>query len=109
MDTRPAAAQDAVEQTVALIKAQMPETYRSVQAKSHLVGKVAFALVRRSLKGEANCFWACERGHVVGTPFADNEITRDIAQLMVQFGSTYVCIWGKDAAKAAAEATDGAH
>jgi hypothetical protein len=78
---------------------QMPETYKSVQEGGG--GRQgAFALVRRALKGEANCFWACERGHVVGTPFADDEIERDIAQLMVQFGSTFVCIWGKEASAA---------
>lgn len=92
MDTRTAN----VEEVLALIKAQMPETYRSIQAKAAGVGKVAYALVRRGIKGEANAFWACERGHVVGTPFAENEIARDVAQLMVQFGSAFVCVWGKE-------------
>lgn len=77
------------------IKGKMPETYRAVQAKAAEVGKAAFGLVRRSIKGEANCFWACERGYVVGTPFHDNEIERDVAQLMVQFGASFVCIWAK--------------
>lgn len=82
---------------VARIKAHMPATYRAIQERSALVGKVAFGLVRRGLRGETNCFWACERGHVSGTPFSDDEIERDIAQLMVQFGSTFVVIWGKEA------------
>jgi hypothetical protein len=94
MDTG-AAADPAVE-GIALIKAQMPKTYESIQARAAQAGNVAYTLVRRGLRGEANCFWACERGCVVGTPFFDNEISRDIAQLMVQFGSTYVCIWGKE-------------
>lgn len=104
MDTMDTGA--AVEEGLATIRAQMPETYKSVQAKAAEIGKGAFGLVRRSLKGEANCFWACERGHVVGTPFKDQEITRDVAQLMVQFGSTFVCLWGRDAAAGGA---NGAH
>jgi hypothetical protein len=84
-----------------LIKGQMPETYKSVQAKAQAVGPAAYALVRRSLRGEANCFWAMERGQVVGTPFNDQEISRDVAQLLVQFGSTFVCIWGKPACEPA--------
>jgi hypothetical protein len=86
----------AVEEGLARIKGQMPETYKSIQVKAASAGKVAFALVRRGLRGEANCFWACERGHVVGTPFSDQEVTRDVAQLLVQFGGTFVCIWGKE-------------
>jgi len=97
---------DPAEEGIARIKASMPETYKSIQAKAQQVGKVAFALVRAGLRGKENAFWACERGHVVGTPFADHEIERDIAQLMVQFGSTFVCIWGKEAVGGAA---DGAH
>jgi hypothetical protein len=100
MGKSPATAKE-VEETIALIKAQMPETYKSIQAKADAVGKIAFALVRRGIKGEPNCFWACERGYVVGAPFADSEIERDIAHLMVQFGSTFVCIWGREAAHVA--------
>lgn len=78
---------------LAQIKADMPETYKSIQAKAAAMGKPAFALVRRGLRGEANCFYAFERGHVVGTPFNLVEITRDIAQYMVTFGVTHACIW----------------
>lgn len=92
-----------VDQQIANIKANMPETYKSIQAKARPVkdsaGKVAyenpeaFSLVRRGLRGEPNCFYAFERGHVVGTPFNLVEITRDIAQYMVTFGVTHACIW----------------
>jgi hypothetical protein len=100
----------AVTEGLARIKSHMPQTYKSIQEKAGAVGRVAFALVRRSLKGEANCFWAMERGNVVGTPFDDQEITRDIAQLMVQFGATHVCIWGKPGIAApAAGVPDGAN
>ena len=99
MDTGTAAKDEAqVAEGLALIKGRMPETYKSIQGKAAAIGRVAFALVRRSLRGEANCFWACERGHVVGTPFNEQEISRDVAQCMVQFGATFVCIWGQEAA-----------
>lgn len=82
-----------VEEQIAEIKAHMPETYRAIQAKAAVVGKPAFALVRRGLRGEANCFYAFERGRVVGTPFSLSEVTRDVAQYMVTFGVSHCCIW----------------
>lgn len=101
MDTR--TANDSVEAQIATIKAQMPETYKSIQAKSQEIGKQAFSLVRRGLRGEPNCFYAFERGVVVGTPFNLLEVNRDIAQYMVTFGCTYVCIFQM------VEATNGTH
>jgi len=92
-----------VERQLAVIKAQMPETYKSIQAKAGEIGKRAFALVRRGLRGEVNCFWACERGHVVGTPFSeDTGIMADVARVMVSFGCSFVAIWPKE------DAPDGA-
>jgi len=82
-----------VDQQIADIKAHMPKTYEAIQAKATEIGKPAFALVRRGLRGEANCFYAFERGHVVGTPFSLADITRDIAQYMVTFGISHVCVW----------------
>jgi hypothetical protein len=82
-----------VDQQTASIKANMPETYKSIQAKAAEIGKPAFALVRRGLRGEANCFYAFERGHVVGTPFALADVTREVAYHMVAFGTSSVCIW----------------
>jgi len=38
------------------IKRFMPETYKSIQAKSQEIGNEAFVLVRKGLRGEANCF-----------------------------------------------------
>jgi hypothetical protein len=55
----------------------------------------AYVLVRKGLRGEANCFYAFERGRVVGTPFNLVEVTRDIAQYMVTFGCAHVCIWAQ--------------
>lgn len=89
-----------IEAQIADIKQYMPETYKGIQAKAAEIGKPAFALVRRALRGEANCFYAFERGRVVGTPFTLTEINRDVAQYMVTFGCTYVCILAESAAQA---------
>ena len=86
-----------VDEQIAQIKQHMPETYKSIKAKADAIGKPAFGLVRRGLRGEANCFYAFERGRVVGTPFNMTEIARDVAQYMVTFGCTYVCIWAAPA------------
>lgn len=96
-----------VNDQIAQIKQHMPETYKSIQAKAASIGTPAFGLVRRGLRGESNCFWAMERGRVVGTPFSQSEITRDVAQYMVTFGCTYVCIWAAPATPPGA--SNGAH
>jgi hypothetical protein len=77
------------------IKTHMPETYKSIQAKAKQIGNDAYVLVRRGLRGQANCFYAFERGRVVGTPFALTEVARDVAQHMVTFGCAHVCIWAE--------------
>lgn len=84
-----------VQDQINQIKQYMPETYKSIQDKAAAIGKPAYGLVRRALKGEPNCFYAFERGRVVGTPFSVAEIARDVAQYMVTFGCTYVCIWAE--------------
>lgn len=91
-----------VEEQIADIKAHMPETYKSIQAKAKAIGKPAFALVRRGLRGEANCFYAFEHGRVVGTPFTLTEVARDVAQYMVTFGVSHVCVWAEGASAPAA-------
>lgn len=75
------------------IKQHMPQTYGAIQDKARTEGKDVFALVRRGLKGEANCFWAMEAGHVMGTPFNLVGIGADIAHLMCQFGCRHVVMW----------------
>lgn len=75
------------------IKGAMPETYASIQAKAKEIGNEAYVLVRKGLRGEANCFYAFEKGRVVGTPFNLVEVQRDIAQYMVTLGCAHVCIW----------------
>ena len=53
-----------VEQEIADIKAHMPEVYQAIKDKADEIGKEAYALVRRGLRGEPNCFYAFERGWV---------------------------------------------
>lgn len=87
------------------IKRFMPETYKSIQAKSKDIGNEAFVLVRKGLRGTPNSFYAFEGGRVVGTPFNLQEVARDVAQYMVTFGCAHVCIW----AAQGLEAANGTH
>ena len=82
-----------VDEQIALIKARMPAVYGAIQAKAVEIGKQAFGLVRRGLKGEPGCFYAFERGHVVGTPFSHGAMPPEVAQAMVTYGCAFVCIW----------------
>jgi hypothetical protein len=85
--------QAAIEKRIAEIKAHMPQTYRSIQDQAAEIGREAYALVRKGLRGEPNCFWACEAGRVMGTPFALIDVQRDVALSMVAFGAEFVVIW----------------
>ena len=91
---------ETVEQQIASIKAHMPETYKSILAKAAETGKGAFGFVRRGLRGEPNCFYAFERGHVVGTPFNQTEVAPMTAFYMVAFGCSHVMLWAGDASEA---------
>lgn len=77
---------------LSLIKGRLPLTYAAIQSRAQQHGQGAFALVRRSLRGEPNCFYALEAGHVVGTPF-NQVLTPDVAALMVQFETGFVVMW----------------
>lgn len=78
------------------IKAHMPEVYRNILAKAEELGKPAFGMVRRGLRGEVNYFYAFEGGRVVGTPFAGPHegLMAEVALNMVQFGVRHVVMWG---------------
>lgn len=85
------------ERFLQLIKTSMPDTYDQIQRKATEQGKRVFGFVRRGLRGEANCFWAMERGHVVGTPFAaTHKVAATVAQSLVQFGCAHVCILAEE-------------
>jgi hypothetical protein len=82
-----------IELQIAEIKARMPETYNAILAKAAEIGNSAFSLVRRGLRGEPNCFYAMENGHVKGAPFNQGDIMPEIARYMVQFGCTFIVVW----------------
>lgn len=75
------------------IKHHMPETYKAIQAKAVAEGNQVFALVRRAIKGETNCFYAVERGWVAGTPFNLPRIHADVAAQIVGFGCQHMVMW----------------
>lgn len=81
-----------VEAKLAEIKVHMPKLYDHIQCQAKVRGREVFALVRRGLKGESNCFWACEAGRVVGTPFA-TDVSAEVARLIVQFGFGFLCMF----------------
>ena len=84
-----------VEAKIAEIKANMPEVYKAIQERAALPGcKGVYALVRRGLAGEPNCFYAFERGRVVGTPFNRQDLTAPVALGMVQFGASIAYLFG---------------
>lgn len=82
-----------VAEGLALIKARMPRVYAHIQEKAGEIGNLAYALVRRGLAGQANCFYAFERGHVVGTPFSAGPLPAGVAEQMVQFDMAFVALW----------------
>lgn len=112
MDTTETAAMKSSEEVAALIeviKERMPDTYANIKLKAASIGKPAYEYVRRGLRGEANCFYAFENFKVVGTPFnLEHEDALPVALYMVQFGSTFCCIYG-DRLKKKAEVAHGTH
>lgn len=101
-----------VERQIVEIKTHMPAVYQSIQDKADDIGKLAYSLVRRGVRGEPNCFYAFERGRVVGTPFAAQSVTDEIARYMVQFGVQHVAVWANVDApqfKKEREARNGTH
>ncbi len=97
MDNRTTEGQqaDPVAAGLATIKASMPKTYADIQAQAAgALGREAFALVRRGLAGKANCFYAIENGHVVGTPFMDMAATlEEVVTLGLAFGIGFMIVW----------------
>jgi hypothetical protein len=84
------------------IKDRMPKTYEAIQAKAAEIGKEAYALVRRGIRGESNCFYACERDFKAGT-YWDVQVALDIARLVELYGMSFVCMWPEP------KGADGAH
>ncbi len=112
-----------VDRQLQLIKSKMPETYMAIkhrvmglsvpvrdpqtgdQVMQVLIpaqGEEIYGLVRRAIRGEANCFYAIEGGHEVGTPFVQvPQVVNPIADLMRQFGCLNVCMFGLPAKEVA--------
>lgn len=88
------------------LKAHMPETYRSIQAKAAVIGKPAYNFVRRGIAGQPNMFYAVERGMVMGTPFDLPGVSEELARFILQFGCTFLIMWAPGAQQ---EAPDGAN
>lgn len=89
----PVKSAEEVEAVIATIKTHMPETYKSIKAKAENLGPATYSLVRAGIKGQPNCFYAFERGRIVGTPFTLTEIARDVAQLMCTLGVQHCIVW----------------
>ena len=77
------------------IRRQMPATYKAIQAQAapDQLGAQAYALVRRALRGEQNCFFATEGGRVAGTPFTLPGVMQDVLAWMAEFGAPVVVVW----------------
>jgi hypothetical protein len=107
MDTRTAEQGPAVDVQARLneIKAHMPMTYREIQDKAKAIGNDAFRYVRHGVSGQANKFYAVERGRVVGTPFDLPGVSDEVARIVVQFGCEFLIMWAPEAQKGKADGT----
>lgn len=102
------AMKELVAQRLAIIKQHMPNVMACIEDRAQHAGPVAYALVRRGLRGEPGCFYAVEAGHVVGTPLGRDHVAMlETAQFMVIFGCAHVCIWHESAWPAKNGAVDG--
>lgn len=97
------------------IRDYMPQVYKAIQAKAapDQLGNAAFSLVRRALRGEANCFYASEGGRTVGAPFVNlddspHAIMAEVALAMVCFGARHWVVWQQPVAVAASAMPAGA-
>lgn len=93
-----------IDAAIAIIKNKMPQTYAAIHERAKKSGNQVFSWVRRGIGGEANYFWACENGHVVGTPFSAF-ISADVAQLIVQFLPRSLILFPVDAGAKTASPT----
>lgn len=81
---------------LANIKLNMPETYAEIVDTANRKGSVAFALVRRAVRGEPNCFYAIENLRFAGTPFNLPDVHADLARYMLTFGCERLICWGRE-------------
>ena len=85
-----------VEQDLHTIRTRMPKLYEAIKERAKMQPEV-YALVRRGLRGESNCFYAMEAGHVMGAPFAGErwaKVADVLREQALQFGFGFVVMWG---------------
>lgn len=74
------------------LRREMPETAAYVDARRREWGaEYVNDRIRRALKGEPNCFYAFEGGHVLGTPF-DMAVSAEVAVQIVRWGVKFCCL-----------------
>lgn len=86
------------------IRDRMPKVYEAIKAKAGELGNEAYALVRRGVRGEPRCFYACENGLKAGT-YWETAVPTDVAELAARYGVAFVCMWPEPGQ----EGTNGAH
>jgi hypothetical protein len=87
-----------VDSKIQRIRRNMPVVYESIREKAVVIGNEAYRLVRSGLRGQPNCFYAFENGHVVGTPFTQpDDVMPIVGKLLLnyeaQFGLSAVIVW----------------
>ena len=80
-----------IEQGQQRIKSEMPEVYATIQRYA-VKDKAVWRMVRLGLTGKPDCFWASERGFVVGAPFTRFAKAVEVSRLMARFGCAHVCM-----------------
>ena len=78
------------------IKVHMPGVYKAIHERAFIVGKKVFGYVKRGCAGEPNAFWACEDGHIVGTPFTYEDVKAHVAIGMVTLGMDCMALFSPD-------------
>lgn len=96
MDTSQQRSPQQVDAELDVIKRHMPETYKAIRSKAVEIGREAFRFVRQGVGGQPNRFYAVEGGRVVGTPFDLPGVSDEIARLTVQFGISFLIMWGPE-------------
>ena len=85
------------------LRQQMPETAKWVEARRQEWGADHVnACIRRSLKGEPGFFYALEKGHVLGTPFAFPHPVAQDQNMAIQVGSVFAAFMAMPEHKGAA-------
>ena len=72
------------------LRADMPKTAEWVDRTRQELGAAHVnGMIRRAMQGEPGCFYAFERGHVLGTPFPATDPMHEWQAKAVLLGSTF--------------------